>query len=58
VPEWDYLETDKDVQKTQVATLGCSIGGKGRSLGCCNGHTFWNDTSGKAGHGGDAILAP
>ena len=51
----DYLETDKDVQENQVATLGCSIGGKVALWAAVTDTRFGMTLLATAGHGGDAI---
>lgn len=51
----DYLETDGDVQKNQVATLGCSISGKVALWAAVTDARFGMTLLATAGHGGDAI---
>ncbi len=51
----DYLVTDKDVQENQVATLGCSIGGKVALWAAVTDTRFAMTLLATAGHGGDAI---
>lgn len=51
----DYLETDKDVQSEQVATLGCSISGKVALWAAITDQRFGMALLSTAGHGGDAI---
>ena len=51
----DYLETDKDVRENQVATLGCSIGGKVALWAAVTDTRFGMTLLATAGHGGDAI---
>ena len=51
----DYLETDPDVQNDQVATLGCSIGGKVALWAAATDTRFGMALLATAGHGGDAI---
>lgn len=51
----DYLETDNDVQKNQVATLGCSISGKVALWAAVTDTRFGMTLLATAGHGGDAI---
>ena len=51
----DYLETDKDVDPEQVATLGCSIGGKVALWAAVSDPRFGMTLLATAGHGGDAI---
>ena len=51
----DYLETDSDVHKGQVATLGCSIGGKVALWAAATDTLFGMTLLSTAGHGGDAI---
>jgi pimeloyl-ACP methyl ester carboxylesterase len=51
----DYLETDRDVHPHQVATLGCSIGGKVALWAAAGDPRFGMTLLATAGHGGDAI---
>ncbi len=51
----DYLETDPHVNKDQVATLGCSIGGKVALWAAATDTRFGMALLATAGHGGDAI---
>lgn len=51
----DYLETDNDVNQNQVATLGCSIGGKVALWASITDTRFAMTLLATAGHGGDAI---
>ena len=51
----DYLETDPHVQADQVATLGCSIGGKVALWAAATDTRFGMAMLATAGHGGDAI---
>ena len=51
----DYLETDTNVQVNQVATLGCSIGGKVALWATATDPRFAMTLLATAGHGGDAI---
>jgi len=51
----DYLETDLDVHPDQVATLGCSIGGKVALWAAVSDQRFGMVLMATAGHGGDAI---
>ncbi len=51
----DYLETDKDVQESQVATLGCSISGKVALWAAVTDKRFGMTLLAAAGHGADAI---
>lgn len=51
----DYLETDPDVSEGQVATLGCSIGGKVALWAAATDTRFGMALLSTAGHGGDAI---
>jgi len=51
----DYLESDKDVHPDQVATLGCSIGGKVALWAAATDPRFGMTLLATAGHGGDAI---
>ena len=51
----DYLETDQQVQEDQVATLGCSIGGKVALWASVTDARFGMTLLATAGHGGDAI---
>ncbi len=51
----DYLETDPKVHKDQVATLGCSIGGKVALWAAATDTRFGMTLLATAGHGGDAI---
>ncbi len=51
----DYLETDNDVHPEQVATLGCSIGGKVALWAAVMDQRFGMTLLATAGHGGDAI---
>jgi len=51
----DYLETDKDVQSSQVATLGCSISGKVALWAAIKDERFAMTLLATAGHGADAI---
>ena len=51
----DYLVTDPDVQEDQVATLGCSIGGKVALWAAVTDPRFGMTLLSTAGHGGDAI---
>lgn len=51
----DYLETDPNVHKDQVATLGCSIGGKVALWAAATDTRFGMALLATAGHGGDAI---
>lgn len=51
----DYLETDPHVHKDQVATMGCSIGGKVALWAAATDSRFGMTLLVTAGHGGDAI---
>ncbi len=51
----DYLENDPDVHEDQVATLGCSIGGKVALWAATTDTRFGMALLATAGHGGDAI---
>ena len=51
----DYLETDPHVQRDQVATMGCSIGGKVALWAAVTDTRFGMALLVTAGHGGDAI---
>ena len=51
----DYLETDPNVREDQVATLGCSIGGKVALWAATTDTRFGMALLATAGHGGDAI---
>ncbi len=51
----DYLETDPDVHAEQVATVGCSIGGKVALWAAATDARFGMALLATAGHGGDAI---
>ena len=51
----DYLETDPNVHEDQVATLGCSIGGKVALWAAATDARFGMALLATAGHGGDAI---
>ncbi|WP_089889804.1 glucuronyl esterase domain-containing protein [Kriegella aquimaris] len=51
----DYLETDNDVEESEVATLGCSIGGKVALWAAVTDTRFGMTLLATAGHGGDAI---
>ena len=51
----DYLETDPNVHEDQVATLGCSIGGKVALWAAATDTRFGMALLATAGHGGDAI---
>lgn len=51
----DYLETDKNVNTSQVATLGCSISGKVALWAAVTDQRFGMTLLATAGHGGDAI---
>ena len=51
----DYLETDPNVHEDQVATLGCSIGGKVALWAAATDPRFGMALLATAGHGGDAI---
>ncbi|HIG30397.1 MAG TPA: hypothetical protein EYQ50_22395 [Verrucomicrobiales bacterium] len=51
----DYLETDPNVHKDQVATLGSSIGGKVALWAAATDTRFGMTLLATAGHGGDAI---
>ena len=51
----DYLETDPNVHEDQVATLGCSIGGKVALWAAATDLRFGMALLATAGHGGDAI---
>ncbi len=51
----DYLETDSRVRGDQVATLGCSIGGKVALWAAATDARFGMALLATAGHGGDAI---
>ena len=51
----DYLETDKDINSAQVATLGCSISGKVALWAAVTDVRFGMTLLATAGHGGDAI---
>lgn len=51
----DYLETDKAVEKNQVAALGCSIAGKVALWAAVTDTRFAMTLLATAGHGGDAI---
>jgi hypothetical protein len=51
----DYLETDPNVHEEQVATLGCSIGGKVALWAAATDTRFGMALLATAGHGGDAI---
>jgi len=51
----DYLETDGGVHPDQVATLGCSIGGKVALWAAACDPRFGMTLLATAGHGGDAI---
>jgi len=51
----DYLETDAAVREDQVATLGCSIGGKVALWATVTDKRFAMTLLATAGHGGDAI---
>ena len=51
----DYLETDPHVQEDQVATVGCSIGGKVALWAAATDDRFGMALLATAGHGGDAI---
>ena len=51
----DYLETDEQVNKRQVAALGCSIGGKVALWAAVMDQRFAMTILATAGHGGDAI---
>ena len=49
------METDPDVHEDQVATLGCSIGGKVALWAAATDTRFGMALLATAGHGGDAI---
>jgi hypothetical protein len=51
----DYLETDPNVHEDQVATLGCSIGGKVALWAAATDTRFGMTLLATAGHGGDAV---
>ncbi len=51
----DYLETDGDLHPGQVATLGCSIGGKVALWAAASDPRFGMAVRATAGGGGDAI---
>jgi hypothetical protein len=51
----DYIVTDKDINPTQVAILGCSIGGKVALWAAVNDPRIGMVLSATTGHGGDAL---
>ena len=51
----NYIETDKAINSTQVAVLGCSVSGKVALWAAATDQRFGMTLLATAGHGGDAI---
>lgn len=51
----NYIETDKAINKEQVAVLGCSVSGKVALWAAATDQRFGMTLLATAGHGGDAI---
>lgn len=51
----NYIETDEDINASQVAVLGCSISGKVALWAAATDQRFGMTLLATAGHGGDAI---
>ena len=51
----DYIVTDPDINKKQVAVMGCSIGGKVAIWAAAQDERIGMILSATTGHGGDAL---